>query len=162
MADDLAKTLPTDEGPGIALCTKCLAELAPIDNFCPRCRAPATSYANTAPFEGVLAEGWLMGESVVTRSPRLITLIGLWIIFLPVVAFAAMMLFVVPRPDDPWLALVGNLPVIAGAVLFGYCIYRGTRNYLRARRGSVADKGGTSGGGDGPKEGGASDVSTNG
>lgn len=123
-----------DDGDGLAVCPKCIAELPPGAHFCPRCRGPVTAFANTGGYESALAEGWSMGESVVASRPSLVTLIGLWLAFLPSVLVGPVLLFAPPTLDSTWATALVNAFTLATSGLFGWCLYRGTLNYLHRRR----------------------------
>jgi hypothetical protein len=92
-----------------------------------------TSFANTGFLESALAEGWGIGESVVTKAPSLVTLIGLWLLLGPWIILPVS-IFVLGGLRWTWIAVLTELSM--GGILFGvgWCLYRGTRNYLRARR----------------------------
>jgi uncharacterized membrane protein YvbJ len=67
------------------LCTSCIHPNHPHTAFCKNCGAPLGIISTIGPFEQAFAEGFAYRRSV-EGSPRLIILIGIWLIFLPGVA----------------------------------------------------------------------------
>lgn len=62
------------------LCLGCLCPNDPAAHFCSDCGAPLSSYAATAPFERIFAEGHVYRKAV--GEPRnLIVVLGIWLIF---------------------------------------------------------------------------------
>ena len=62
------------------LCPSCLAPNAPGAHFCSDCGAPLSSYAATAPFVSLFAEGHAYRQAV--EKPRSwIVLLGIWMLF---------------------------------------------------------------------------------
>jgi hypothetical protein len=60
-----AEMLATDEvEQELELCISCLQTNAPGTHFCGHCGTPLTSYAATAPFESILAEGDMWRKAV--------------------------------------------------------------------------------------------------
>ena len=53
------------------VCLSCLRLTAPGTHFCPHCGTPLTTYATTAPFESVFAEGdfWRKAVSQARHHP---------------------------------------------------------------------------------------------
>jgi ribosomal protein L40E len=62
------------------LCISCVAPNDPAAHFCVKCGAPLTSYAATAPFEHLFAEGHVYRQAA-ERPQRLIVVLGIWLIF---------------------------------------------------------------------------------
>ncbi len=125
---------PRLEGPAIPVCPKCLAEVRPRTDFCPGCRSPLTSYANTGYFESALAEGWGLGEAIVSRHPSLVTLIGLWLIVAPLLVGFSLQLAPSFGEELLWLGLVGRLVAATVVLCLAWALFHATRNYVRARR----------------------------
>ncbi len=135
MTDDPATNLPDDDDEtGTAVCPKCMNELAPSVDFCPNCRAPVTSFANTGYLESALAQGWGMGEAIVTKSPSLVHLIGLWLLLLPFLVFPLIVLFVARGDGWTWEGVIGRVVTAVILCFVVWCLQRATRNYVRARR----------------------------
>ena len=109
------------------LCISCLAPNLPDAHFCVSCGAPLDSYSATAPFERILAQGYGF-RSAVTGRPRLVVVVGMWILFFPgVLTFILRLGFVLfCRPPLSLEDLVIVLYAFAGVVL----IFRVTKNYL--------------------------------
>jgi hypothetical protein len=66
---------------GGALCPHCLAPVDDLDHFCPACARPITSHATIDPMGQVYSAGHAYRQA--TESPKLITVIGIWLIFGP-------------------------------------------------------------------------------
>ncbi len=132
-----------DDDAGVAVCPKCIGELPPGVHFCPRCRGPVTSFANTGGYESALAEGWSLGESVVTRRPSLVTLIGMWLALLPSALVGPALFFASPALDSTWARAFVGAFTLAVSGLFAYCLYRGTLNFMQGgrRRSDSAEQG---------------------
>lgn len=127
----------------IALCTHCAAPLKGDEHFCEQCGCPASSAAMSMPYESVLARGfaWRTGS---TRPRKAIIVIGMWIMFAPMLG-VSLSLFVVllvgfvsvaAQPDPlrgmvatlVGLVFTGGLATVAMALL-----YKTTRNYFELR-----------------------------
>ena len=134
-----------DDDAGVAVCPKCIGELPPGAHFCPRCRGPVTSFANTGGYESALAEGWSLGESVVTQRPSLVTLIGMWLALLPSCLVGPALFFASPALESTWMRAVVGAFTLAISGIFAYCLYRGTLNYVRGGRRPEAAAPGESG-----------------
>jgi hypothetical protein len=64
------------------VCPHCLAPIHPYDNFCSACNAPVSAIAAMDPLASVYAEGRAY-QNATTGRPRLIVLLGVWLIFGP-------------------------------------------------------------------------------
>jgi hypothetical protein len=62
------------------LCVSCMAPNEPAAHFCSGCGAPLSSYASTAPFESVFAEGSVY-RAAAERPQKLVVVLGIWLIF---------------------------------------------------------------------------------
>lgn len=108
------------------LCVSCLFPNDPLAHFCAKCGAPVTSYAATAPFESIFAEGHVYRQAA-DRPRTLVVVLGIWLIFGPLAFGGAAMLFAGSQ---------------AGMVLFGAfilpislaMIWKTTRSYYRQAR----------------------------
>ena len=69
------------------VCPSCAAPVGVNEVFCPVCRAPISLLANTDPLQRIYAEGYLYRKAVETK-PKLIVVVGIWIIFAPVLLVA--------------------------------------------------------------------------
>jgi len=111
------------------LCISCLHPNAEEAHFCEKCGAPLDSYASTAPFEQIFAQGHAFRAATEGR-PRLIVVIGIWLIFLPGVLSAIILGPLSVKHSGSWLgAIVFTLFGILSAAL----IVLSTRRYIASR-----------------------------
>jgi ribosomal protein L40E len=106
------------------LCISCVAPNDPKAHFCGKCGAPLTSYAATAPFEHLFAEGHVYRQAA-ERPQRLIVVLGIWLIF-GGLALTGIGLLVMSRE-------LGGKYLIGGmfmSAISGAIIWKTTRNYL--------------------------------
>ena len=106
------------------VCPKCLLANSPTAAFCADCGAPIGMVASVDPFQHIYAEGFAY-RSAVDGPPKLIVLIGMWLIFAPV-AFAT-----------PFLIFGDLIRAFSPRLLFlffGVCsfvvLFRSTKNYI--------------------------------
>lgn len=120
---------PTTNAGETITCLSCLALNTPAEAFCHECGAPIGRTATLDPINTIRAEGFLLRKSLEGR-PKLITLLGIWIIHLPVLVlgvYSAVYIILKWRGLSAFLffwALVG-LACFAFVIL-----YRITKNYL--------------------------------
>jgi len=108
------------------LCISCLASNEPEAHFCKKCGAPLDSYSATAPFERTLAQGFAF-RAAVTGKPKLIVVIGMWILFFPPVCAAIFGLYAAMIGQAPVFSLLISLAMGSiGSIL----IYKTTKNYF--------------------------------
>ena len=111
------------------LCVGCMAPNEPGAHFCVKCGAPLSSYAATAPFESVFAEGHVY-RSAAERPQKLVVVLGIWLIF-GMMALAGILLIVIGR-DTGLMYLVAGAFMVPVSVMM---IWKTTRNYLaRAKK----------------------------
>ena len=72
-----------------ALCSVCLEANLPGKHFCQKCGAPLSSYATTAPLEQIYSLGWMYRRAL-SQPPRLIVVLGIWLILGPTFLWAAL------------------------------------------------------------------------
>jgi hypothetical protein len=115
-----------------AVCPKCLLVNSPTVAFCMDCGAPIGMVATIDPLQHIYAEGFAY-RSAVEGPPSLIVLLGMWLIFAPVLFVSALLVFgEFIRGLSPRLLFV----------FFGACsivvLFRSTKNYIvksnRAKR----------------------------
>jgi len=108
------------------LCISCLAPNEPEAHFCKKCGAPLDSYSATAPFERTLAQGYAF-RAAVTGKPRLIVVIGMWILFFPAVCVGIIGLYAALTRQTPLqFSLISLVIGCIGSIL----IYKTTKNYF--------------------------------
>jgi hypothetical protein len=136
MPEDPQNDSPTlEEADGQQLCISCACLNDPEAHFCRRCGAPLTSYSATGPLERILAEGYIYRQAA-ERPRKFIVVLGVWLIFGPMIMAGAMMILMGRKDDFLYGALFGAYVLVASVVM----IVRTTRNYL-ARTGAEESPG---------------------
>lgn len=113
------------------LCISCVAPNDPKAHFCDKCGAPLTSYAATAPFEHLFAEGHVYRQAA-ERPQRLIVVLGIWVIF-GGMALAGLGMLIMGRE-------LGAKYILGGLFMSGIAvalIWKTTRNYLNRDKRSL-------------------------
>jgi hypothetical protein len=104
--------------------------------FCRKCGAPIGAGATLDPIQTIQAEGHLLRRATEGR-PRPIVLLGMWIIFLPVLAFGvyfAIYLILNRSGFSDFFFFWGAI----GLAYIGFKIlYRTTKNYLTLSKGTL-------------------------
>ena len=110
------------ESEGKPLCLNCLTPNEASDHFCSKCGAPMTSYAATAPFESLFAEGHVYRQA--TEKPRnLVVVLGIWMIFGTMAAGGALLVF---SSTNAWYLLAGLFLLAISLTI----IWKTTVNYI--------------------------------
>jgi hypothetical protein len=110
------------------LCISCLAPNFSDAHFCEKCGAPLDSYAATAPFEQIFAQGHAF-RSATTGKPKLVVMIGMWLLFLPsiLILFVQFRLYYTEQfPIFPTILISLPYAIIGSALIF-----HTTKNYLK-------------------------------
>ena len=122
----------SEEQPEQILCPSCLAKNSPLAHFCTECGAPLSALSVIGPWERIQAAGFAYRQAV-SGPPKKIILIGVWMIFLPVVIATAFML-----GSDLQFYLSDSWGNLGGIVISGFacvvCIgilIRATTNYFK-------------------------------
>jgi hypothetical protein len=115
------------------VCPTCLLVNSPAAAFCADCGAPIGMVATIDPIQSIYAEGFAY-RAAVGGPPKLIIVIGMWVLFGPTLAVIPIFLFNAGSfPETAFLVLLA----IGSAVI----LYRTTRNYIvksrLAREGSA-------------------------
>jgi ribosomal protein L40E len=111
------------------LCVSCVAPNDPAAHFCGKCGAPLTSYAATAPFEHLFAEGHVYRQAA-ERPQRLIVVLGMWLIF-GGMALAGIGLMILGLESGAKYYIPGGLFMVLIAAAL---IWKTTRNYLHREK----------------------------
>ncbi|GAB4108182.1 MAG: hypothetical protein Kow00105_14440 [Phycisphaeraceae bacterium] len=121
-------TTPVPEEFEQMLCPHCMEPADPISHFCPSCGGPISQHATIDPMGQIYAQGHAYRNST-GRPTRLMTVIGVWLIFgtqIPLLGFAG-----IANPlGDPAVSLFSL--VLAG--IYGVFVYKTTSRYIRATR----------------------------
>ena len=127
---------PEDEAAAISpeiLCPTCLHANAPRADFCSQCGAPLSMMATIDPIKSTLSEGFGYRQAV-NGPPKLVVVIGIWLIFLP--GFATTLLFLLKTEQPPGYMASG---LSVAYWCFGIVVvYRSTANYFRKRAAAAA------------------------
>jgi hypothetical protein len=118
-----------------ALCLQCLHPNDPEAHFCEKCGAPCDSYAATAPFEQIFAQGHAFRNATNGR-PRPIVVIGIWLICLPGVINALVFSSLLFSHSE---GRVSALIFLLYGALSAALIVLSTRRYLLTRGGKDAE-----------------------
>ncbi|MDQ3820267.1 MAG: hypothetical protein M3362_21655, partial [Acidobacteriota bacterium] len=81
MAEERRRT----DGGEEAVCFRCLAVNSGAEAFCRECGAPVGGSATLDPVQTIRAQGFMYRRALEGR-PKLIVLVGVWILHLPVLA----------------------------------------------------------------------------
>lgn len=108
------------------LCIGCMSPNEPSVNFCAKCGAPLTSYAATAPFESLFAEGHVYRQAVQHPS-KFIVVCGVWFIFGSVGAGTCVFTFLNLNYGFGMDTAIAVFLAVVSVVIIWKC----TRNYLR-------------------------------
>ena len=124
----MSEANPNDQ----VLCPSCQTPNDQFKAFCQNCGAPIGSTATLDPMHTIQSEGVLFRKALDTPKP--IVLVGMWIIFLPLLlisVYAAVEVLLTGHRFSGFIffwALVG-LTFVSFIIL-----YRTTKNYIVARR----------------------------
>jgi len=114
------------------LCTSCLHPNDPDAKYCQSCGAPIGSTAAWGPWEQTQAQGFAIRQATTTERPRLILVLGIWLIFFPMWIVSALLLCTTVQDTD-WEVGDGVSMVIylSFLVLSTALLYRSTANYRK-------------------------------
>lgn len=122
------ETAGADDCDSSQLCPGCMEINEPRAHFCTGCGAPLSSYAATAPFERIMAEGHAYRSAVENpRSP--VILAGIWMIFGTMALGSAALLFSKVSTDLMQTG-VGIFMLFVSVIM----LWRTTAGYLVVRR----------------------------
>jgi hypothetical protein len=116
------------------LCPKCLLANPPTAAFCSDCGAPIGMVSTIDPIQHIQAEGFAY-RSAVDSPPKLIIVVGMWLLFAPIILVAPFLIFG-GFPDSLPHTLFFTLLAVGSVIL----LYRTTRNYIVKVR-STHDRG---------------------
>lgn len=128
---------PPTPSPDGVVCPKCLLRNSASVAFCADCGAPIGKVANVDPMQQIYAEGFGY-RSAVEGPPKLIILIGMWLLFGPMAVIAVSMI-IAGRGE-----LLSTMPLILMFLCSTAILYRVSRSYIvksGLARGRDADAG---------------------
>jgi hypothetical protein len=109
---------------GSVVCPKCLRSNSTTAAFCADCGAPIGMVAAVDPIQQIHAEGFAY-RSAVDGPPKLIILIGMWLLFGPLALMGPTLLIDGASNGIPKAILFNILSACSAIIL-----YRTTRNYI--------------------------------
>ncbi len=138
MEDDLANRLMQPEE--CTVCPACAALIGINEVFCPECGAPISLLANTDPLQRIYTEGYMYRKAVETK-PKLIVVIGIWIIFAPVVvgAIGIVISIIFSGMGSGFGGFIFFWIAIALGVFSAVILFRVTKNYIKFEPPNVHD-----------------------
>jgi hypothetical protein len=128
---------PSEPEPDVApgaesvLCTACLFPNLPEATWCKSCGAPIGPTTGLVPTDLIRTSGFAY-RGAVQRSPSLVVLVGVWVLFLP--CFVGCLGFLLVGLFEGWGGPGGLFFVWMSVILGGISVamlYHATRNYLR-------------------------------
>ena len=111
---------PGEEG---VLCPKCLLANSTVAAFCADCGAPIGMVSTIDPIQHIWAEGFAY-RCAVDGPPKLIIVVGIWLIFGPTLLVHPLSFFS-SRSND-----AGSVLVVLLEIAFATILYRTTKNYI--------------------------------
>jgi len=117
------------------ICPSCLGLNAPDTRYCAHCHAPLASTVMLDPIGQIQAQGFAFRQATAGK-PNLIIVIGIWLLFFPVVIAAGIIIALAFTDPFCWSRnellefAVPMLVAVASVVL----LYKTTMNYRRRRR----------------------------
>src|SRR5256885_15451031 len=69
-------------------CPTCLTHHSRPKDFCENCGAPLGMMSTLDPINAIRAESFMLDRAVTMQRPKLIILVGIWILFLPALLIA--------------------------------------------------------------------------
>ena len=116
------------------LCPSCLQANPPDARFCSRCDAPLSAGAVLGPFEQTRAQRFIFHRAA-TGPSSFIVVLGVWVIFLPILIACALFFgsMIVVGPLTLQLVLECLLPLFVTA-FSAALLWRVTANFQKQRR----------------------------
>jgi hypothetical protein len=109
------------------VCPSCFAPVEDDFDYCPNCEAPLSQFSTVDPLKTIRSEGEMFRRGV--RAPSILIVVGMWIIFLPGLLVAFMMLTEAGDARIPVTVAVGLMFWFYGSIL-----YKVTSRYLEVRK----------------------------
>jgi hypothetical protein len=122
------------------ICTSCHHPNHPDTKYCGGCSAPLGPTAAWGPWEQTQAEGFAIRQATTAERPRLILVLGIWLIFGTMWIVAALILWVAIRSAE-WQAddVLMMIVCLGVLVLSTALLYRSTANYRRRKSAQTHD-----------------------
>ena len=110
----------------LIVCPSCIHENQPYVDYCENCGAPISPTVNYDPYKRIASQGWLYRKSA-SEPRRLITVIGMWLIFAPWLIFLVVLFY------STYVHPIGYVVVFLLGFIPAVILFRTTKNYLRKR-----------------------------
>lgn len=112
------------------LCPSCLLANSSMAAFCGDCGAPIGMVSTIDPIQSIYAEGFAY-RSAVEGTPRLIVVVGMWMLFGPLAVIAPILTFSnASTPDAVDLLQPEGIPLPLFVLGSAVILYRTTKNYV--------------------------------
>lgn len=130
MSIDLSEIDQTAE---VIVCPACGLQIGAANVFCPNCGAPLSLLAHVDPIQSIRTEG-LMYAKAIDAKPKFIILVGIWVIFLPVLIGSLMLSgsIIIGGIGSGMSGFIFFWAGIALAAVSFVMLFKVTRNYFRA------------------------------
>jgi hypothetical protein len=130
------------------LCPHCLHPIDPLAHLCPNCFGPVSAHAAIDPIKRIYTMGWGYRNAVFGK-PRLVTIVGMWLILAPFVVFGFLALYLRLRDlgvwgsRSPWISshsdglfygLLRLAFVVVPTALFAAILIKATSRWRKRRR----------------------------
>lgn len=109
------------------VCPSCFSPIEDYFDYCPNCDVPLSQFSTADPLKTIRSEGEMFRRGV--KGPSLLVVIGMWLIFLPGLLIAFMVLGEVGNSRIYVTAAVGIMFWFYGSILF-----KVTSRYLKAKQ----------------------------
>lgn len=109
------------------VCPSCFFAVEEDFDYCPNCEAPLSQFSTADPLKTIRSEGEMFRRGV--KAPSILIVTGMWIIFLPGILVAFMMLAEAGDARIPITVAVGLMFWFYGSILF-----KVTSRYLEVRK----------------------------
>ena len=110
-------------------CISCLAENRRFEAFCHKCGAPVGTTATLAPLQTIQTEGLLLRKALEGR-PKLIVLLGVWILHLPVLVCGVGFAIYFILNQRGFVGFLFFWAMVGLSFFASVVLYRITKNYL--------------------------------
>jgi hypothetical protein len=119
----------TTGGDETIACPSCLATISRDETFCHECGAPVGTTAALDPINTIRAQGFLITRALEGR-PKLIVLLGLWMLNLPAFVGGVFCAIYLPLHMDAFSGFIFFWFMIGLSILSFAILYRITKNYV--------------------------------
>jgi len=117
------------------ICPSCAGFISVNETFCPACSASIGLPLHNDPVLRLPTEGLAYGRAV-QGKPKLVVVIGIWILFLPLLGMALSLLIMIlfNGAGTGTIGFVMFLLIVGFTYFAGMMLYRVTRNYFKYKK----------------------------